>query len=88
MSEAIWKFPIELVDEQTVEMPIGAEILCAQVQRGIICIWAKVKVENKKVGYTIRCFGTGHEHKVIQGRYVGSVQLQQGALVFHIFEGK
>lgn len=82
----IWKFPLEVTDEQRVEMPEAAEILCVQVQGGVPCIWARVIPDAMKKKRTIAIYGTGHPMKVRQcDTYVGTFQLQGGALVFHVY---
>lgn len=82
----IWKFPLEVIDEQRVEMPEGAEILCVQVQAGVPCLWAVVIPDAAKVKRTIAVYGTGHPMKVKRAdTYIGSFQLQGGFLVFHVY---
>jgi len=80
----IYKYPIEVVDYQNVEMPIGAEILSAQAQKDILCLWAKVNqgVEGKSLR-RFRIYGTGHEVQV-DGKFIDTVQM--GPLVWHVFE--
>jgi hypothetical protein len=83
----IWKFPLTTTDEQVVQMPRNAVILSAQVQGQDICLWAMVNPESPKEGRHIRIVGTGHPFP--EGRYckfIGTVQLEGGSLVFHVFE--
>ena len=82
--QAIWKYQLEIAAEFRLQMPIGAKILCVQVQDEVPCLWAVV---NKGVGIESRGFswyGTGHEHTTILREYIGTIQL--GLLVFHLFE--
>lgn len=44
----IWKFPVEIKDEQEIEMPEGVRILSAGIQNNCICIWAIVSDLQKK----------------------------------------
>lgn len=87
--KTIWKYPLEFAGYvQTFEMPVGAEVLTAQVQHGRICLWALV--EDKLPAVYDRNFiilGTGHENRE-QGelKYVATVQMENGSLIFHIFE--
>ena len=68
-------------------MPRSAQILCVQTKAGAPCIWALVhEIDGPKITRTYRTYGTGHEHEAITGRYIGTYQLQGGALVFHVFE--
>ena len=67
-------------------MSAGAQVLCVQVQNATPCIWALVDIEAKKTLRTFATYGTGHQHESIPGRYVGTYQLEGGALVFHVFD--
>ncbi len=82
----IFKYPIALEDEQLVKMPHNAKILSVQEQKGKICLWAMIAgglpstCERK-----IFIYGTGHEIKYPERKaYIGTVQ--QGPLVWHVFE--
>lgn len=82
----IWKYPLKLQDHQSVDMPLGAEILTVQFQDGIPCLWAKVDsmMHNKKLR-SIALVGTGHPVSEDGGcRYIGTCQ--QGPFVWHWFE--
>ena len=88
--EAIWKQPLEVANKQTILMPIGAKILCVQTQHEKPCIWF-VTPETKDPALEMRVFimyGTGHESPQIDGRYIGTFQLRNGVLVFHVFESE
>lgn len=88
-NSTIWKYEIEVTDEQYVTMPIGAEIMCVQIQRRKPVIWAMVNPEAERKKVKLITHGTGHE--VDRDRfssYVGTYQLYEGGLVFHVFVGK
>jgi hypothetical protein len=91
MAKAIWKFPLEVTDVQTVTMPFGSTLLCVQTQREVPCIWALVDADahpsELREARRIRIIGTGHTfHDSAEfGVYVGTFQLRDGALVFHVF---
>lgn len=82
----VFKYRLALTDFQSVAMPPG-RILSVQLQRGIPCLWALVDPSTPLVRRSFRIHGSGHE---IEGaddlRYIGTVQLTEGALVFHVFE--
>ena len=84
---SIWKFELEITDAQSILMPEGAEILCVQNQDEIGCLWAKVNpdAENKEERI-IYIKGTGHTFNEDPGKYIGTFQMSQGALVWHVFE--
>ena len=79
----IYKYPLQLAEVQTVDMPKGAKILCAGAQNGSIVIWAMVNPTFPLGGRTIRIVGTGWETKA-GIKYISSVQID--TFVWHIFE--
>ena len=89
MEKTIWKFELETKDQNIIQMPKGAEILCIQEQYGKPCIWALVDPNEEKEVKTFEIFGTGHPVYCDMGIsriYKGTYQLNSGALVFHVFE--
>ncbi len=86
--QSIWKQVLEATNEQTVQLPKGAKILCVQAQRETPCIWFRTRDTKSKEteSRTFAIYGTDHEHHAITGEYIGTFQLQGGALVFHVFE--
>jgi hypothetical protein len=88
--QAIWKFQLRYADKNVIAMPKGAKVLCVQSQKEVPCVWAVVPDTDAEVMQerTFTIYGTGHQHESISGEYVGTFQLQGGALVFHVFEGK
>jgi len=90
MSQIIFKYKIECPAEDTfsIEIPETARILTVQTQNEQPYIWALVsrKKENKKVYRTFRIAGTGHIINEKISEYIGTFQLENGGLVFHLFE--
>lgn len=91
MAKSVWKFPLKVEDQFHVQMPVDAEILSVQVQRGAVCAWAlcPVSPDAPKAPRYFVCVGTGHEyvdHYFQSLRFLGTVQLNEGDLVFHYFE--
>lgn len=86
--KTIWKFPIKVTDRQTVPMPVNAEILTAQVQGILPCLWAMVdKAETVDEDRVIEIFGTGnliHVDMGVERKYIAT--FQQGPFVWHVFE--
>ncbi len=85
--KSVYKYELDVIDEQWIDMPIDAEPLCVQVQKGCPCIWVLV---NTNDGFERRRFvthGTGHRVLDTAGAYIGTYQLDGGELVFHVFEG-
>lgn len=84
----IWKFRLGSGPRgvSEVEMPAGAQVLCVQAQGGEPCVWAVVDQDAARERRVFLTYGTGHQHEAIRGKYVGTYQLLDGALVFHVFE--
>jgi hypothetical protein len=86
--KSIWKFPIEITDEQKVFMPQTAQVLSVQVQNGTPCIWALVDTEEQIAERTFIVHGTGHPCACEASEFIGTFQVRGGSLVFHLFEKK
>jgi hypothetical protein len=87
-TKSIWKFVLTPSDCQTIRMPPNSRVLSAQAQREEICIWALVNTDDtSRCDYHVWVYGTGCpvEEAAHQGRYVATVQLARGSLVFHVF---
>ncbi len=85
----IFKYPVSLTDDVVVEMPESAEVLGVQVQQGKAVMWALVDPDASAIARRFRLVGTGHPingQERYQLRYVGTFQLAEGSLVFHLFE--
>lgn len=82
----IWKYPLIIEDEQTLQMPRGAVILSAQVQHGSLFLWAMVDPTQPHDERDIVIIGTGMEFHADALNYIGTAQMAAGALVWHIFE--
>lgn len=84
---AVWKFPLQVTDEQTIEAPADFKALSVHVQNGIPCLWAQVTGGAELLTHRVWVAGTGHPLRdgAANGRFVGSFLLHGGALVFHVF---
>lgn len=81
----IWKFKLEIEDEQTVMMPMQAKVLSVAEQGGDLCLWAMVDPINRVEPRRVRIVGTGHEMFWSEGKFVGTVLTEGGRLVWHVF---
>jgi hypothetical protein len=84
----IWKFMLRPAAVQTIRMPKGSEVLTAQVQGEELCLWAMVDPDNLMEDRMFLIVGTGHNMPEVFGRYVATVQMENGLLIWHIFEGE
>lgn len=82
----IWKYPLRIQDVQDIEMPEGAQILSLQTQGGVPMLWVKVVETAKLEARRLFIFGTGHPIVDDGLGFIGTVQTNNGALVWHIFE--
>lgn len=87
MKETVYKYPLEIEDEQVVLLPTGARILTVQQQNNNIFLWALVNPTSpNEQAITIRIHGTGHAiSDSDELEYINTVQLYGGKLVFHVF---
>lgn len=85
--KTIFKYPIKAEDFQTISMPDGAEVLAVQVQKETPCIWAMVDIKAPYRDRVFRVIGTGQPcDDFNNGKYMGTFQMINGSLVFHLFD--
>lgn len=82
----IWKWELKINDIQKLTMPKDAKILSVQEQNGKCCIWALCNENEVKEERNFIIYGTGHKVLPILMNYIGTFQLFNGDLVFHLFE--
>lgn len=82
--KTIWKWILPI--DGMISAPIGAKVLDVQSQDGEPCLWLLVDPSGCKVDRKFTTYGTGHQVPDDPGEYVGTYQLLDGALVFHVFE--
>lgn len=81
----IWKFPISLAAKE-IQVPEGSQFLSVQVQNNQIVAWFAVHETWPKTAYAINVVATGQQEDTFhRSQFLGTVQLDNGALVFHIF---
>jgi hypothetical protein len=88
--KVIYKYPLEITDTQTVELPYEHRILSVQAQNGILCLWAAVDLEETfKADRTIRIIGTGNQSDELDFYFSGDMEfistVQLSGLVWHVF---
>lgn len=87
MALEVWKFPLKSTGHINVSMPVGADIISVQALRGLVTLWATcdqekdVELRNFFVAMTGAPLPELHPLKS-----VGTVQLDGGDFVFHVFE--
>ena len=82
----IWKAKLQIRDKQRIEVPAGATILTSQMQKDELALWFMCIEGSAKSTRTIAIYGTGNPMPDNPGKYISTIQLQNGDLVFHVFE--
>ncbi len=82
--QTIWKYLLEITDEQYIQVPRFTKPLTVQMQDGVLCLWCLIYPDNKQDRYvTVSIFGTGNPIKEMAKNYLGTVQ--NDGLVWHVF---
>lgn len=87
----IYKYKLQTLHNQTIEMPVNSKILCAKKQGEDICLWALVEVVNRDIKEPVKLhiFGTGWDIENYEDlEYIGTFFVDSGTYVFHIFKEK
>lgn len=85
----IYKYTLDVVSEQTLLLPIGAEFLSLQVQQGTPAMWFKVNPDAEGTQATrFYVLPTGQEFNYDPGTFLGTFQLLAGNFVGHVFWSK
>lgn len=89
-NKTIWKYEIDITDEQIVRLPKGAEILHADQQYpgtlDKLQIW--VLIDSQELHFQdkkIYIYETGHPIETVR-KYVGTVLANNDALVWHVYQ--
>lgn len=88
--KSVWKWQLEVKDEQVIEVPVGTRLLTVSMQHGVPAVWGLVPLgepQARMVSLRVRIAGTGHPmpEEVCPGDYVGTFSPEMG-LVFHVFQ--
>lgn len=84
----IFKYVIPITDESELQLPAGAQILSVMKQRNEIVLYVIVNTSiNVMKTVSIRVVGTGHiiDFDTNEYKFVGTVSLHGGVLMFHVF---
>lgn len=82
----VFKYTLSVVEWQVLPLPKGARLLTVQMQHGQVQLWALVDPSAPFESWTFRTVGTGNEAgDLSKDVYVGTYQIDHGALVFHVF---
>lgn len=84
----VWKFPLKVTGSQIILIPKINYPLTVQIQGSEPCLWAVVDPDSPRIHVIVRTFGTGQTDITHEMDYIGTYQLADGGLVFHIFVEK
>jgi len=87
--KTIYKYKLKQQEIVEVEMPKGARVLTAQAQGVHVWIWAIVDADPKETEmrrFAILKTGQSISFNTDVLTHVGSVQFDEGGLVYHVFE--
>jgi len=86
----VYKYPVPVYDEFDLSLPKGAMLLSFQTQGMTPCVWALVDPDALNEVRRFRLAGTGHPIQpelYPKGiRHVGTTQMLDGSLIWHLFE--
>lgn len=88
--KCIYKYQLDLIIgiPQSVDMPIGSEILSVKEQYNEVVLYALVDPTRDKRSRKIVIIATGQEYENLHAsQYIGTVSLDRGILMFHVFAG-
>lgn len=87
--KTIYKYAVPPEDEYLLPLPKGATILTVQIQHGVPVLWALVNPDEPALEVVrLRIYGTGHPMDEPDLTYIGTFQMLEGAIVFHIFRDR
>lgn len=85
--KSVFKYPLAVTDTQTLLLPTGSKVLSVEEQYGSIVLYVLVdptpEAETEPRRFLIH--GTGHDVTNPDADFVGTVKLEGGALMFHVF---
>lgn len=84
--KTVFKYSLSLDDIIEVEVPIGSQLLHVGLQDGRLMLWALVDTAANPCIKRVRCAGTGHKIVEDDLRFIDTVHMVGGRLIFHFFE--
>jgi len=88
----IWKYELEVTDDQIVSIPQNSQPMSVDVQNGQVCMWVYVEdpEQHEKRDLHIKIFGTGNHFEkpgpVHDMRFIGTFQQLNGRFIGHVFQ--
>lgn len=84
--EKIWKYELKDLGKQMIEIPEHAKFLSLHIQNGNPCMWFIVNPNNNKINRKFEIYATGQDIYLADRKFIGTFLVNNGSLVFHVFE--
>ncbi len=88
MIRTVWKYPLEVRDEQTIKVPEGSLALSVIAQNNVLTLYCCVDTESPIKLERVVIMGTGQLYEppdLPLLSYLGTVPTYNGNLVWHVF---
>ena len=82
----IWKWPLRIVDRQTITAPGGTRFLHVEYQGYDLCLWGEVDPRNPNKVVQIYIVSTGQLFNE-NAAYIGTALTPDDRLVWHVYRG-
>lgn len=85
----VFRYRLDLAEAPTLDLPAGAEVVSVAPPRDLsssLDLWAVVDPDRATVKRHFRIAGTGHPLPDDAARFLGTVPMSQGSVIFHVFE--
>ena len=83
--KTIWKYSLTPGNTKFC-VPAGGIIRHVDEQFGNICLWIEVNTDSAEELRSFAVYATGQKNSEENIKYLGSVKLEGGALVYHVYE--
>jgi hypothetical protein len=85
----VFKYGLDIADEQVLQLPAGARILYVgqqPLQKAPLQLWAHIDKRASLVSRKIVMYGTGHPMPAEPGKFLGTVLTHGGTMVWHVYD--
>ena len=86
MNNVVWKYPINIDGLTELTLPGGAQVLTVNLQNEKPFLWAMVDPDKHLTTRRFRLVATGESFEANDPFYVGTLFVEGGRYVFHVFE--
>ena len=80
----VHKFPLKVVGEQLLYLPLHFKVLKVDMQGNQVCAWIELDSEADLIATSVFMYGTGHRVAVVGAYHIGSI-IDGGMYVWHYY---